>query len=323
MVRPTITVTFHDVKEGMSEANSGDIMVKDIGIPVEATTTVGPGEFVYYPLPSPDSHKGDNGRLLVVGGGPYTGAPALVAMGAYRIKVDLVRIAVPERAFVPVASYSPNFIVHQLSGKRHLVKKDAEEIEELLFWSDAMVIGPGLGDDKETAEAIHDIIEGCNKPMVIDADAITVVAKDLSLLKGKTGILTPHAGEFKRLTGVPLPMDPEGRMTQAKELAERTGMTVLLKGRVDVIACADRAKLNRTGNAGMSVGGTGDVLAGIAGGLLSREVKPFDAARLAAFVNGTAGDIAYQDMGYCFLATDVAERIPRAVRAFIDRFLYV
>jgi ADP-dependent NAD(P)H-hydrate dehydratase / NAD(P)H-hydrate epimerase len=323
MVRPAITVTFHDVKEGMSEANSGDIVVKDIGIPVEATTTVGPGEFVYYPLPSPDSHKGDNGRLLVVGGGPYTGAPALVAMGAYRIKVDLVRIAVPERAFVPVASYSPNFIVHELSGKRHLAKKDVGEIEELLPWSDAMVIGPGLGDDKETAEAIHDIIERCNKPMVIDADAITVVAKDLSVLKGKAGILTPHAGEFKRLTGVPLPMDPESRMTQAKELAERTGMTVLLKGRVDVIACADRVKLNRTGNAGMSVGGTGDVLAGIVGGLLSREVKPFDAARLAAFVNGTAGDIAYQDLGYCFLATDVAERIPRAVRAFIDRFLYV
>jgi hydroxyethylthiazole kinase-like uncharacterized protein yjeF len=223
---------------------------------------------------------------------------------------------------VPVASYSPDFIVHELTGKRHLVKKDVDDIEELLPWSDAMVIGPGLGDDKETAEVIHDLIGMCDKPMVIDADAIAVVARDPSVLKGKAGILTPHAGEFKRLTGVPLPMDPESRMSQARELAERTGMTVLLKGRVDVIACADRVKLNRTGNAGMSVGGTGDVLAGIAGGLLSRGVRPFDAARLAAFVNGTAGDIAYQDLGYCFLATDVAERIPRAVRAFIDRFLY-
>jgi hydroxyethylthiazole kinase-like uncharacterized protein yjeF len=322
MVKPAITVTFHDSKEGMSEANSGEIVIKDIGIPAEAATYVGPGEFVYYPLPALDSHKGDNGRLLVVGGGPYTGAPALVGMGAYRIKVDLVQIAVPERAYVPVASYSPNFIVYELSGKRHLVKKDVDEIEELLPWSDALVIGPGLGNDKETLEVIEDIIEICNKPMVIDADAIAVVARDLSMLQSKTGILTPHAGEFKRLTGVPLPLDPESRTQQAQELAKHTGMTVLLKGRVDVIACADRVKLNRTGNAGMSVGGTGDVLAGIAGGLLARGVKPFDAARLAAFVNGTAGDIAYQDLGYCFLATDVADRIPRAVRAFIDRFLY-
>jgi len=172
---------------------------------------------------------------------------------------------------------------------------------------------------EQAAREDYDAVLNCGERLW----GAAVVAKDLSVLKGKTGILTPHAGEFKRLTGVPLPMDPEGRMSQAKELAEHTGMTVLLKGRVDVIACADRVKLNRTGNAGMSVGGTGDVLAGIAGGLLSREVKPFDAARLAAFVNGTAGDIAYQDLGYCFLATDVAERIPRAVRAFIDRFLYV
>ncbi len=322
LVKPSITVTLHDSKEGMSEANSGEIVVKDIGIPTEAATYVGPGEFVYYPLPSADSHKGDNGRLLVVGGGPYTGAPALVGMGAYRIKVDLVQVAVPEHAYVPVASYSPNFIVRELEGKRHLIKKDVDEIEELLLWSDALVIGPGLGDDKETAEAIEDIIQICNKPMVIDADAITVVSKDLSILKDKKGILTPHAGEFKRLTGVPLPMDPESRMEQAQQLAKQTGMTVLLKGRVDVIASAERVKLNRTGNAGMTVGGTGDVLAGIAGGLLARGARPFDAARLAAYVNGTAGDIAYEELGYCFLATDVADRIPRAVRAFIDRFLY-
>ena len=322
MVKPVLTVTFHDAKEGMSEANSGEIVIKDIGIPAEAALYTGPGEFVYYPIPAPDSHKGDNGRLLVVGGGPYTGAPALVGMGAYRVKVDLVQLAVPERAYIPVASYSPNFIVRELEGKRHLAKKDADEIEELLLWSDALVIGPGLGDDRETAEAIEDVIEACNKPIVIDADAITVVSKDLSILKDKVGILTPHAGEFKRLTGVPLPMDPEGRMQQTQDLAKRTGMTVLLKGRIDVIASAERVKLNRTGNAGMSVGGTGDVLAGIAGALLARGVRPFDAARLAAYVNGAAGDLAYQELGYCLLATDVADRVPKVVRASIDRFLY-
>ena len=323
MAKADVTVTFHDVKEGMTGDNSGEIVVVDIGIPAEASTYVGPGEFVYYPLPVPDSHKGDNGRLLIVGGGPYTGAPALGALGAYRVSVDLVRIAVPERAFVPVASFSPNFIVHELSGRKHLVKKDVDEIEELLPWSDALLIGPGLGADKETLEAVKDVIEKCDRPMVVDADAISAVADDLSVLEGRTGIITPHSGEFKRLTGLPLPMDPERRIEPAKDLAERTGMTVLLKGRVDVIACQDRVKLNRTGNAGMSVGGTGDVLAGIAAGLLARGVRPFDAARLAAFVNGTAGDIAFQEMGYGFMATDVADRVARAVKPFIDRFLYV
>jgi NAD(P)H-hydrate epimerase len=112
-----------------------------------------------------------------------------------------------------------------------------EDIEELLPWTDALVIGPGLGEDHETYEVVEDIIEICNKPMVIDADAITVVANDLSMLKGKTGVLTPHAGEFKRMTGVPLPMDPQSRMDQTRDLAKQTGFTVLLKGRIDVIAC--------------------------------------------------------------------------------------
>jgi NAD(P)H-hydrate epimerase len=307
----------------MSEANSGEIVVRDIGIPAEAALYTGPGEFVHYPIPEPDSHKGDNGRVLIVGGGPYTGAPALAAFGAYRIKVDLVRLAVPERAFEPIASYSPNFVVHELSGKNHLVKRDVHEIEEMFPWADAMLIGPGLGDDKETQEAAREIIEECTKPLVIDADAVPAVSKDLDLLKGKRGIITPHAGEFKRLTGIPLPKDPEAKAPLAMDLAQATGLTILLKGRVDVIACADRVKLNRTGNAGMTVGGTGDVLAGIAVGLLARGLAPFDAARLAAFVNGTAGDLAFQEMGYGFLATDVAERIPKAVRANIDRFLYV
>ncbi|MEM0448961.1 MAG: NAD(P)H-hydrate dehydratase [Methanomassiliicoccales archaeon] len=322
MVHPTITVTFHDVKEGMTEANSGDIVIKDIGIPTEAIQYVGPGEFVYYPIPSPESHKGDNGRVLILGGGPYTGAPALAAMGAYRIKVDLVRIAVPKRAFIPIAGYSPNFIVHELSGKDHLNKKDVKEVEKLLPWADAVLIGPGLGDEKETLEAVRDIIERCNKPMVIDADALRAVSENLQLLKGKQGIITPHAGEFKLLTGIPLPKDTEGKIPKVLDLAKKTGMTVLLKGKVDIIACAERVKMNRTGNAGMTVGGTGDVLAGIAVGLLSRGVAPFDAARLAAFVNGTAGDVAFQKWAYCYLATDVADSIPQAVKPFIDRFLY-
>ncbi len=320
MVRPTITVTFHDVKEGMTMENSGEIVVADIGIPPDAAKYVGPGEFVLYPLPSPDSHKGMNGRVLVVGGGPYTGAPALAGFGAYRIKVDLVRIATPARSYLPVAGYSPNFIVHEL-GDDVLTEEDVPRVMDLIKNVEAVLIGPGLGNADGTLHAIREIIRGCDRPMVIDADAITAVSKDRSVLNGKTGVITPHAGEFMTLSGEKLPMDYELRRKPAMELAETLGFTILLKGRIDVIADGHRCKLNRTGNAGMSVGGTGDVLAGEVVGLLSRGVAPFDAARMAAYVNGAAGDLAYQTFGFSLLATDVIDSVPIVLKRQLDRYL--
>ena len=175
--------------------NSGEIVVADIGIPPDAAKYVGPGEFVLYPLPSPDSHKGMNGRVLVVGGGPYTGAPALAGFGAYRIKVDLVRIATPARSYLPVAGYSPNFIVHEL-GDDVLTEEDVPRVMDLIKNVEAVLIGPGLGNADGTLHAIREIIRGCDRPMVIDADAITAVSKDRSVLKGKAGVITPHAGEL-------------------------------------------------------------------------------------------------------------------------------
>ncbi|MDD1743229.1 MAG: NAD(P)H-hydrate dehydratase [Methanomassiliicoccales archaeon] len=319
-VRPTITVTFHDSKEGMSKDNSGEIVIADIGIPLDAAKYVGPGEFVLYPIPSPDSHKGMNGRVLVIGGGPYTGAPALAGFGAYRIKVDLVRIATPARSYLPIAGYSPNFIVHELSGDM-LTTKDVPSVLELIKNVEAVLIGPGLGSAEETLQAIREIVKGCDKPLVIDADAITAVSKDRSVLAGKTGVITPHAGEFATLSGGKLPAEYEERKKPAMELAATIGFTILLKGRIDVVADGRRCKLNRTGNAGMSVGGTGDVLAGEVAGLLSRGVAPFDAARIAAFVNGAAGDLAYQTLGFSLLATDVIDRVPLVLKEQLDRYL--
>jgi hydroxyethylthiazole kinase-like uncharacterized protein yjeF len=319
-VRPTVTVTFHDAKEGMTMDNSGEIVIADVGIPLDAAKYVGPGEFIHYPIPSPDSHKGMNGRVLIVGGGPYTGAPALAGFGAYRIKVDLVRIATPARSYLPVAGYSPNFIVHELSGDV-LIDQDVPTVIELIKNVEAVLIGPGLGSAEETLHAIRAIVKACDKPLVIDADAITAVSKDRSVLVGKSGVITPHSGEFMTLSGGKLPEDYEQRRKPAMELAEAIGFTILLKGRIDVIADGHRCKLNRTGNAGMSVGGTGDVLAGQVAGLLSRGVAPFDAARIAAYVNGAAGDLAYETLGFSLLATDVIDRIPLVLKQQLDRYL--
>jgi hydroxyethylthiazole kinase-like uncharacterized protein yjeF len=318
-VKPKMTITLHDVKEGMNESNSGKIEVVDIGIPKDAESYSGPGEYVYYPIPKPDSHKGENGRVLVIGGGPYTGAPSLAAMGAYRIGVDLVQIAVPEAASNTVSGYSPNFIVHRMPGSV-FTESNLDQVLGLTGLVDAVLIGSGMGRDPRTQEATRDFVKECGKPMVIDADAFTALSSEPDLLKGKKGIVTPHGREFATLFGKALPDEIEARAARVKEAAERIQLTVLVKGMIDIVSDGDRVKFNRTGNAGMTVGGTGDVLAGICAGLLAKGVVPFDAARIAAFTNGAAGDLAFNEQCYGLLATDVVDNISSVMCRALDRF---
>lgn len=315
-VRPKMTVTFHDVKEGMNPKNSGRIIVADIGIPNDAELYVGPGEFVYYPVPKEDSHKGDNGRVLVVGGGPYTGAPSLAALAAYRTGADLVRLAVPKTCYNVVASYTPNFLMHPLDGdvidQTHL--KNLANLTEKV---DSVLVGPGAGEHRKTLGAMTAFIKMCKKPLVIDADGIKSVAKNINILKGRNGIITPHKGEFELLLGSKLSDDVEVQKKKVSEFAEKIGFTVILKGHIDVISDGIQTKLNRIGNPGMTVGGTGDVLSGICAALLSKKMGTFNAARLATFINGYAGDLAFQRKSYGLLSTDVIEDISNVLNRFI------
>ena len=315
-VKPKVTITFHAPKVGMAPSSCGKIIVSDIGIPEEAEKYVGPGEFVYYPRPESASHKGENGRVLVVGGGPFTGAPALAGMGAMYTGADLAQVAVPAPAAIPVACYSPNIIVHPLSSNV-LVSQDVGRIKELAKKCDAAVIGPGLGDDRQTEAAVAEVIRALQIPIVIDADALVAVKKDPKLIKGKKAILTPHRGEFEKLSGIRPSQDPGTRSKQVAKVAKKFGATLLVKGVIDTISDGERTTLNRTGNEAMTVGGTGDVLSGIAGCLLSKGMDPFHAACLAAFINGAAGDVAFQEKGYGLLATDVASRIPYVLRRYL------
>jgi NAD(P)H-hydrate epimerase len=315
-ISPDVTVTFHDVKEKMTKENSGDIVVVDIGIPEDAHRFCGPGEFVYYPKPHSESHKGDNGRLLIIGGGPYTGAPALAGLAAYRMGVDLVHIATPKKTYKIIASYSPNFIVHRLEGSV-LSKDDLGQIAGLLDKIDAVIIGPGLGEDEDTKSAVVDFISDCQNPLVIDADAIKPIADNLEVLKEKEGIITPHAGEFKMLNGEGIKADMEERAEQVKAFAKKTEFSILLKGNIDIISDGESNKFNRTGNPAMTVGGTGDVLAGLCGAMLSKGVSPFNSARIAAFTNGMAGNLAFRDFDYSMVATDMVDRIPMVINSFL------
>lgn len=314
-VKPKTTVALHASKEGMDRARCGRIVVADIGIPPEAERFVGPGEFLYYPPPAAQSHKGDNGRLLVIAGGPFTGAPALVGLGALRMGADLSVLAVPETIRPIVASFSPNLIVHPLPGD-HLRSDHLPLLRPLLEAADAVAIGPGLGLASETQEAVRTFVKHANRPLVIDADALKAIGTRSALLKGRRGVLTPHHGEAKALLGRPLPVRESSQIAALSTLAKRTGFTVLLKGAVDLITDGAHVKWNRTGNAGMTVGGTGDVLTGVVGALLAKGVSPYNAARIGAFANGYAGDLAFEERRWGLVATDVLEALPAVLRRF-------
>src|SRR3989442_10921200 len=317
-VRATVTAALIDVKEGMNEATAGKVRVVDIGFPKEGMELVGPGEFLYYPVPRPDSHKGQNGRLLVVGGGPFTGAPAFVGLAAYRIGVDVVHVATPSIAFEPVAAYSPSLIVHPLPGARFL-KTDVGAVLEIASGMDAAGIGPGLGASDATKDAIRVLVRSLNLPMVLDADALTAAGEDLACLAGKRGIVTPHHKEFEVLSGTTLPAELPAKIEAAKSFAKKVGFTVLLKGSPDVITDGASHRKNKVHNVGMTKGGTGDSLAGICGALLSKRLPPFIAARMAAFGNGYAGNLAFEERSYGMLTTDLIEKIPRVLKDFVPQ----
>lgn len=320
-VLPDYSITFHDRKEGMNEQNSGKIHIVNIGIPQEALTYVGPGELsVYYPRPAKKSHKGDNGVVLVIGGGPYIGAPALSGLAALRTGVDLVYIATPKRSWESIAAFSPNFIVKDLHDEM-LTKKDIPSIEELLEKCTAVILGPGLGTAKDTEEAIGPLVQrviSSKKPLVLDADALKPVGTQLAVIKNTSVVVTPHVGEFKKLTGIDLSQDLDLRIKNVKEWAAQYGITIFLKGYVDILTDGSNIKQNKVHNEAMTVGGTGDVLAGIIGALLSKGVKPYDAIRAAAFLNGAAGDEAFQKKSYGLLATDIIDEIPNVLKKYLS-----
>lgn len=265
----------------------------DIGIPKEAEVVVGPGDMIYYPPPEKNSHKGENGVVLTIGGGPYTGAAALAAMAALKTGADLSFVFTPERAWKVVASFSPDLIVMPLDGE-FLRSEHIPPIRKFLEKAGAVVIGPGLGNNEDAKKAAESVIDECialNKNMVVDADAIQVFGE--RKCNGNV-VITPHAGEFKELTGISLPPDIDSRKNIVKEEARKRQCTILLKGAVDIISDGNRIKLNYTHNEGMTVGGTGDVLSGIVASLLSKGVSAYNAARMGAFINGSAGNIAFE-----------------------------
>jgi len=320
-VKADVTVTFHAPKLGLLNPKVkgyvGELVVKPIGMPPDAELLCGPGDFfLVLKERRPWSRKGDFGKVLVIGGSRlYSGAPALSAMAALRAGADIAVIACPSSVANVIRGFSPNLIVRPV-GREFITEDDVDELLDLAEGFDSIVIGPGLGLEEATKRAVASFVKGMkDKPLVVDADALKAVALDLDALKGKKVVLTPHAGEFKLLTGTSLTEDVEERREVVQEAASMLGATILLKGHVDIISDGRRTKLNKTGNPGMTVGGTGDVLTGITATFLAWSKDPFESACAAAFLNGLAGDLALKELGHHMMATDIIERIPKAIMA--------
>jgi NAD(P)H-hydrate epimerase len=315
--RADVTVTFHRPKLGLLKAKAfvGKLAVADIGIPPEAELYVGPGDVLRVTSPRPAyTKKGDYGRLLVVGGSnQYTGAPVLASLGALRSGVDLVYLAAPANVIAAATSQSADLIPITLQDKV-LTQADLSVLEPVFANADAVLIGPGLGVRNETLDAIGELFTLASKyakPVVIDADALKVISRVMKL--GPNAVVTPHAGEFQRIAGYGVEEALSQRAEAVRELAKMLQCVVLLKGPVDVISTPTDTRFNWTGTPAMSVGGTGDVLAGLVAGLRAQGVGSFLSACVGAFVNGAAGMAAFRTKGTGLIASDLLEYAPQVL----------
>lgn len=264
---------------------------------------------------NPWGHKGNFGKLLLLcGSRGYTGAAFFAAMGALRAGAGLVFLGVPESIYGIEAVKLNEPVIFPLPDAGGRLSADAvPEILTRLPQMDAVLVGPGLGQSEGTLAVVRAVLEKAKCPVVVDADGINVLSAHRDLLRGRKlpTILTPHDGEFARLGGV----IGEDRMAAAAALAEELGCVVLLKGHETCITDGTDGYLNPTGNPGMAVGGSGDVLAGVITALLGAGLPPLEAAACGAWLHGAAGDRCAAELGqYGMLPTDMLSALPRLMK---------
>jgi ADP-dependent NAD(P)H-hydrate dehydratase len=277
-------------------------------------------ELPHLPPRAPDSHKGDFGRVLLIGGSRgMPGSISLAGMAALRSGAGLVTLAVPAACHSIVAGFEPSYMAAPMpddSGGR-LDAAALPEIRKLIERATVVAIGPGLGQSAEVTELVTTLFREVSAPMVVDADGLNALATRRYSLADHAGprVLTPHPGEFARLTGKSGP--PKDRIEAATALAAQTSLVVLLKGHGTVITDGARHAINSTGNPGMATGGTGDVLTGIIAALLAQGLGPFEAAQLGAHIHGLAGDLAAAELGeVSLIASDLIRFLSKAFTSY-------
>lgn len=262
-----------------------------------------------------DTHKGDFGKvLLLCGSKGFTGAAALAAMSALRSGAGLVYLGVPESIYAIEAVKLNEAVVFSLPDDNGCYSKAAaKEVRGLLEKMDAVLIGCGMGQADGSLSVLQTVLSEAACPVIVDADGINLLAAHKDILRGRKAdtVLTPHAGEFERLYGPILP----DRKTAAEALSQELGCITLLKGHGTVVTDGNKTYRNPTGNPGMAVGGSGDLLAGIIVSLLGQGLPSLEAAAIGAWLHGAAGDLCAQQIGqYGMLPTDMLQVLPRLMK---------
>ena len=305
-LRPILTVTFHAPKAGMSESGCGKIVVAPLPWPTEVRDC-GIGDACRYPPMDAEASKGDRGRLLVVGGGPYHGAPLLSGMAAARTGCDLVHVAMPEQASSR-AKWPPSLIPESLPDSEFLTPDSVRSLSSFIESTrspDAIVIGPGIGREGDSMEAVREVISisvSKSIPLVIDADAISALPEG-EWPRDLIGVATPHSKEAERWLSGESP-------SKAMESCIGEASAIVITGHEDELFGPQGRHCYATGgHPRMAVGGTGDLLAGTIGGLLAQGMRPWPAARLACALLREAGSRAAEEKGPGLLAEDVPVHI--------------
>ena len=271
----------------------------------------------FMPTRNKSSRKGDNGKVLVVGGSyVYHGAPVLSSLAALRIGTDLVYTAVPKNNVQATRAISPDLIVIPLADAkltRGSVNKLLGQIPKDL---DSATIGMGLAI--QDIEALKILVKSLlNRDVRLSLDASALVKSILPLIKGKNVVVTPHSGEFYRLFGEELPSEKKNYVKFIEKVAKKYSVTILLKGQTDIISDGKRTFQNsKTESSAMTVGGTGDVLSGIISGLLARNRNSLESAAIAAYLNGLCGKYVQKEIGIHMVASDLINALPYVAKTF-------
>ncbi len=278
----------------------------------------------------PWMHKGDAGRVFCVAGSAgMVGAAVLCSRAALRSGAGLVRVGMPWRLAAVLAGRDPNVMTSALPETEEgtISAMSPGKILEALKGFDVLLLGPGISTNAQTVQAVRTLLPQVDQKLVIDADALTAIAKDtselLSQLKKANGkpIITPHPGEMQRLLGnatlgpVDLSRDETARKNVAATFAQKFGVVVVLKGHRTVVTDGERLYINTNGNPGMAKAGTGDVLAGVCAAMRAQGFDSFEAAVLAVYLHGLAGDLTRDRMGEIgMIASDMIEGLPEATK---------
>ena len=330
--RANAVVTFTAPKPAHIFGNltRGAIVVAGIGSPPEAIHSssglrwTGTARRVTGNPREADSNKGKFGHVLVIGGSlGKAGAPAMASLAALRAGAGLVTAAIPSSILATVAAVTPELMTFPLAEGAHgeiaASNLEPETLQAILTRKTVLAVGPGISEMPQASEFVRGLLERTTLPMVLDADGLNVIAKDLSKLdgRGRTLVLTPHPGEMARLIGKTVKEVEADRQGIAREFAQRHQLTLVLKGWRTLVAHPDgRLAVNTTGNPGMAKGGSGDILTGIVAAMLGQYPESVaEAVETAVYLHGLAADLALERHDeHSLLATDTVEYLSEAFR---------